>query len=169
MKSLWLIPLLSAGIADAQVLSQQFLEREIEWVNYYSRQYAVPAELVAAVIDVESAWRPDLVSPSGAAGLMQLMPATAFRFGVTNQFQIDENIRGGVAYLAYLTQQFGGDLRLVAAAYYAGEQRIRKLGLACAAPEIYRYVLAVQRSYTARRMVTASSEPRLTKGMPQNP
>jgi len=52
------------------------------------------------------------------------MPPTAFTFGVTNRFRIEENIRGGVAYLAYLMRRFEGELRLVAAAYYAGEKRI---------------------------------------------
>jgi soluble lytic murein transglycosylase-like protein len=84
---------------------------------------------------------------------MQLMPATAYQFGVANRFHVEENIRGGVAYLAHLMGQFGGELRLVTAAYYAGEKRIRKLGLNSADPAIYRYVLAVQRSYRMRRAV----------------
>jgi len=135
------------------------MEREIAWARYYARQYGVPSELVAAVIDVESAWQPDAVSKKGAAGLMQLMPATAYRFGVNNRFQIEENIRGGVAYLAYLMREFGGDFRLVAAAYYAGEERIRKLRLACADSDVYRYVTAVQRAYRLRQMATLTSPP----------
>jgi hypothetical protein len=63
---------------------------------------------------------------------MQLTSPAAFAFGVTNRFLIEENIRGGVAYLAYLIRQFVGELRLVAAAYYAGETRIQKQGLRCA-------------------------------------
>jgi len=59
----------------------------------------VPVELVDAVIQVESGWNPFAVSMKGAAGLMQLMPATAIRFGVHDRFNIEENIRGGVAYL----------------------------------------------------------------------
>jgi soluble lytic murein transglycosylase-like protein len=125
----------------------------IQWADYYARAYGVPPTFVAAIIDVESAWRPYAVSVKGAAGLMQLMPATAYQFGVENRFHVEGNIRGGVAYLAQLMRQFNGDLRLVAAAYYAGEQRIRKLRLNCADPDIYRYVLAVQRSYRMRQMV----------------
>ena len=79
---------------------------------------------------------------------MQLTAPTAFTFGVTNRFRIEENIRGGVAYLAYLSRQFEGELRLVAAAYYAGEQRIKKQGLTCADADIYRYVCLVQRFYS---------------------
>jgi soluble lytic murein transglycosylase-like protein len=125
----------------------------VKWADYYARAYGVPPSFVAAIIDVESAWRPHAVSAKGAAGVMQLMPATAYQFGVENRFHVEENVRGGVAYLAHLMRQFTGDLRLVAAAYYAGEKRIRKLGLNCADPAIYRYVMAVQRSYRIRQAV----------------
>ena len=125
----------------------------VRWADYYARAYGVPPAFVAAIIDVESAWRPHAVSAKGASGVMQLMPATAYQFGVANRFHAEENIRGGVAYLAHLMWRFGGELRLVAAAYYAGEMRIRKLGLNCADPAIYRYVMAVQRSYRIRQAV----------------
>jgi soluble lytic murein transglycosylase-like protein len=124
------------------------------WADYYSQMYGVPLEFVQAVIDIESAWQPYVVSAKGAAGVMQLMAPTAFIFGVTNRFRVEENIRGGVAYLAYLIRQFGGDLRLVAAAYYAGEQRIKRKGLQCADVEICRYVREVQRLF-ARRQAAA--------------
>jgi soluble lytic murein transglycosylase-like protein len=110
-------------------------------------------EFVQAIIDVESAWQPNVVSPKGAAGLMQLMPPTAAIFGVTNRFRVEENIRGGVAYLAYLIRLFEGELRLVAAAYYAGEKPIKKRGLAYADPAVYLYVSQVQRLYRNRQMV----------------
>ena len=73
---------------------------EMCWADYYARVYSVPLEFVQAVIDVESAWHPYLISSRGAAGLMQLTAPTASTFGVTNRFLIEENIRGGVAYLA---------------------------------------------------------------------
>src|SRR6266568_637090 len=94
------------------------------WAAYYAAVYRVPVELVEAVIDVESGWNPYAVSPKGAVGLMQLMPKTAFRFGVRNRFWVEDNIRGGVAYLAWLMTLFKGDLRLVMAAYVAGQDRI---------------------------------------------
>ena len=68
------------------------------WVAYYAAAYSVPVELVASIIDEESSWNPYAVSPRGAVGIMQLMPATAVRFGVRNRFIAQENIRGGVAY-----------------------------------------------------------------------
>jgi soluble lytic murein transglycosylase-like protein len=154
---IFLLPL-AASVCQAQSTVFSSSPEQVtgrQWARYYAGQYSVPYELVAAIIDVESAWQPDAVSDKGAAGLMQLMPATAYRFGVTNRFQIEENIRGGVAYLAYLMQQFRGDFRLAVAAYYAGETPIRKLGLADAG--VYRYVKAVERSYRLRRMIPATT------------
>ena len=137
--------------------STALLKVEMCWADYYSRAYGVPVAFVQAVIDVESAWQPSVVSPKGAAGIMQLMPPTAFTFGVTNRFRVEENIRGGVAYLSYLNRQFRGDLRLVAAAYYAGEARIKKLGLRCGDPDICRYVREVQRLFARRQAARTAS------------
>jgi hypothetical protein len=78
--------------------------------------------LVAAVIRVESAWRPGAVSPKGARGLMQLMPATARRLGVTRSFDPAQNVRGGARYLSLLADRFGEhEVEKVLAAYNAGE------------------------------------------------
>jgi soluble lytic murein transglycosylase-like protein len=140
------------------------LDIEMCWADYYARAYGVPVELVQAVIDVESAWHPYVVSTKGAAGLMQLTAPTAFTFGVTNRFRLEENIRGGVAYLAYLIRQFDGELRLVAAAYYAGEERIKKQGLSCADADIYRYVRQVQRFFLSRQMVARTAARYSTRG-----
>src|ERR1035441_4841535 len=96
-------------------------EYEERCASYYSHLYGVSPALVRAIIQVESAWQPGVVSSKGAMGLMQLMPATAQHFGVAHPFYIDENVRGGVAYLAELQELFRGDLRLVIAAYAAGE------------------------------------------------
>jgi soluble lytic murein transglycosylase-like protein len=115
--------------------------------DYYAAVYRVPPELVHAIIEVESAWQPRAVSNKGAAGLMQLMPATAANFGVTNRFEIEQNIRGGVAYLARLLKLFNGDLRLVTAAYVAGEERILSVGLRYSNAEVFAYVSKVARLY----------------------
>ena len=148
----------------ARATPATLIEVEMCWADYYARAYRVPLEFVQAVIDVESAWQPYAVSAKGAAGLMQLMPPTAFAFGVTNRFRVEENIRGGVAYLAYLNRQFEGDLRLVAAAYYVGEQRIQKQGLRCADRDICRYVREVQRLFRKRQVVAATTVLNSTKG-----
>jgi soluble lytic murein transglycosylase-like protein len=164
MKQAVLLPLLCLCHAGAQGLHAT----ASAWADYYARVYGVPAEFVKAVIDVESGWRPEVISTKGAAGLMQLTPPAAFTFGVTNRFRIDENIRGGVAYLAHLMRLFDGELRLVAAAYYAGETRIQKTGLDCADPDICRYVAAVERFYRKRRLAaTGSDRSEFVKGASQ--
>jgi soluble lytic murein transglycosylase-like protein len=150
--------------ACATTPAASVLDIEMCWADYYARAYGVPLEFVQAVIDVESAWRPNVLSAKGAAGLMQLTVPTAFTFGVTNRFQVEENIRGGVAYLAYLIRRFEGELRLVAAAYYAGEKRIQRQGLRCADADIYRYVCEVQRFYLKRQMVAKTTDRHSTKG-----
>ena len=124
-------------------------EYEERCVAYYAHQYGVSPALVRAVIQVESAWQPGAVSPKGAMGLMQLMPATAQHFGVVHPFYIHENVRGGIAYLAELQELFHGDLRLVMAAYAAGERQIRPRGLSYSSEEVYAYVQRIAQQYRA--------------------
>ena len=85
----------------------------------------VSPALVLAVIGIESGGRVDAVSPAGARGLMQLIPDTAARFGVTDSTDPEQNIRGGVAYLDWLMQEFDRDPLMVLAAYNAGEGAVR--------------------------------------------
>ncbi|WP_373635131.1 lytic transglycosylase domain-containing protein [Yoonia sp. SS1-5] len=86
----------------------------------------VSPALVLAVIAVESAGRTDVTSHAGAEGLMQLMPATAARFGVSDSMNAGQNIQGGVAYLAWLLDHFDGDPVMALAGYNAGEGNVRK-------------------------------------------
>src|SRR5712692_9699385 len=76
---------------------QRERDTAMQWADYYAGVFRVPLELVHAIIQVESSWQPHAVSNKGAAGLMQLMPATAVTFGVTNRVEVEQNIRGGVA------------------------------------------------------------------------
>ncbi len=85
----------------------------------------VSPALVLAVMGIESAGRKDAVSSAGATGLMQLMPATAERFGVADRTDPVQNIKGGVAYLDWLMGEFNGDPLMVLAAYNAGEGAVR--------------------------------------------
>lgn len=124
----------------------------MQWADYYATAYRVPPDLVHAIIEVESAWQPHAVSNKGAAGLMQLMPATAATFNVTNRFEVEQNVRGGIAYLARLLRLFNGDLRLVTAAYVAGENRILSAGLSYSNPEVFAYVTKVARLYRQKRL-----------------
>src|SRR5690606_11256539 len=81
----------------------------------------VEEAVVRAIMHAESAFNPNALSRAGAQGLMQLMPATARRFGVVNAYDPSQNIQGGVEYLAWLLKRFNGDLTLAAAGYNAGE------------------------------------------------
>lgn len=89
-----------------------------------SDETAIDPALLMAVITSESSGNPNAVSHAGAEGLMQLMPATAERFGVTDSFDPEQNIRGGAAYLKFLLDRYDGDVWRAAAAYNAGEGRI---------------------------------------------
>jgi len=99
-----------------------------EAVDRISASHSLPPQLVHSVIKVESNYNPSAVSPKGAQGIMQLMPATARRFGVANAFDPIENIEGGARYLKYLLDLYGGDYRLALAAYNAGEGAVEKYG-----------------------------------------
>lgn len=89
-------------------------------------QHGVDESIVRAIIHAESSFNPNALSRVGAQGLMQLMPATARRFGVNNAFDATQNIRGGVQYLAWLLRRYNGDLTLAAAGYNAGEGAVDK-------------------------------------------
>jgi soluble lytic murein transglycosylase-like protein len=97
-------------------------------ITEHARRQQVAADLVRAVIQVESAFNPVAVSSKGAMGLMQLMPATARELGVRNPFDPDQNIRGGVAYLRRLLDRYDGNVELALAAYNAGMGNVEKYG-----------------------------------------
>ncbi len=90
--------------------------------------YGVEEAVVRAIIHAESAYRPHVQSNKGAQGLMQLIPATAKRFGVNDSFDPAQNINGGVQYLSWLMRRYKQDLTLAAAAYNAGEGAVDRYG-----------------------------------------
>lgn len=138
---------LMISVCQAQ-RGQSSVRLEAEYyVSAYAQHYRLPVELVRAIIRQESDWRACAVSSKGAVGLMQLMPVTAMRLGVVNRCDIDQNVSGGIRYLAWLRQQFRDDLRLVVAAYYAGEDVISKRGLAYRNPGVIAYVRKVRSLY----------------------
>jgi soluble lytic murein transglycosylase-like protein len=132
------------------------------FVRQYAGHYRVSPELVAALIDVESRWNPRAISVKGAMGLMQLMPATARRFGAFNPFDVEQNIAAGTRYLTVLMWEFHGDLRLVVAAYYAGEHGIAREQLNYHNPDVVAYVLAVRRQFMIRKYGPMRPQRRLT-------
>jgi soluble lytic murein transglycosylase-like protein len=91
-------------------------------------QYQVPEALLHAVITIESAYDPNATSRAGAVGLMQLMPATARRYGVTNRRNPTANLSGGTRYLKDLLIRFDSDIKLALAGYNAGENAVEKFG-----------------------------------------
>ncbi|SDQ49787.1 lytic transglycosylase domain-containing protein [Pseudoxanthomonas sp. CF125] len=108
-----------------------------------ARDYGVDEAIVRAIIHAESSFNPMALSHAGAQGLMQLMPATARRFGVTNAYDAGQNIRGGVQYLAWLLKRFNGNLTLAAAGYNAGEGAVDRHGGVPPYQETQRYVARV--------------------------
>ena len=123
------------------------------------------ADLLRAIVHVESRFDPNAVSPKGAMGLMQLIPSTARRFGVNDTFHPAQNIEGGVLYLKYLMKLYNGDERLALAAYNAGEGAVAKYNGIPPYPETQNYVYQVgkklgQSREAERRAKAAAPEAR---------
>jgi soluble lytic murein transglycosylase-like protein len=97
-------------------------------VDQAAANTGIDPALVHALITAESGYNPSALSRAGAMGLMQLMPQTAKRYGVSNAFDPQENIQAGTRYLRDLLAMFNGDLRLAIAAYNAGEHAVIKYG-----------------------------------------
>ena len=115
-------------------------------INSKCQKYGVDPTLVKAVIKAESNFNPSAVSPKGARGLMQLMPSTATDMSVADIFDPEQNIDGGVRYLRYLLDNFGGDVELSVAAYNCGQGRVIRNGNAVPRiPETQNYVKKVMR------------------------
>ena len=93
-------------------------------IDRCAEKYNVDNELIRAMIQVESGWNTDAVSNKGAQGLMQLMPRTAAMLGVTDPFDAEQNIEGGVRYISDLTDKYRGDIEKALAAYNAGPARV---------------------------------------------
>jgi soluble lytic murein transglycosylase len=132
-------------------------------VQHYAARYRVPPELIAALIDVESRWNPRALSNKGAMGLMQLMPDTARRYGAVQPFDVEQNIAAGTRYVTTLMWEFHGDLRLVAAAYNAGDHWVGQKQLNYRNPDVIAYVEAVRRQYVMRKQAAERPSRRETR------
>ncbi|MFA9397058.1 MAG: lytic transglycosylase domain-containing protein [Clostridiaceae bacterium] len=124
-------------------------------INNASEKYRVDSNLIKSIINQESSFNPNAVSPAGAQGLMQLMPATASSLGVNNSFDINENINAGTKYIKSLLDNFNGDVSLALAAYNGGIGNMQNRGVRTAS-DIYKmpsetqnYVEKVMSSYNS--------------------
>jgi soluble lytic murein transglycosylase-like protein len=97
-------------------------------IRFYGKQHGVDPYLIFCLMSQESKFSKGAVSPKGAQGLMQLMPGTAARYGVTNPYDIAQNISGGTRYLKDLLTMFNGRIDLALAGYNAGENAVIKYG-----------------------------------------
>ncbi len=116
-------------------------------IHSASHKYGVNANLIKAVITAETCFRPRARSHKGAAGLMQLMPATARRWGVTNRYNVAQNIHGGTLYLSWLLKRYRGSVRHAVAAYNSGEGTVDKYGLQVPYRETQRYLRQVMNAF----------------------
>lgn len=121
------------------------------YVDAAAARYSVDEPLVQAIIHAESYYNPVAVSSAGAVGLMQLMPATAKRFGINDRQNPEQNINGGVRYFSKLMALFKGDLSLSLAAYNAGENAVKRYGGIPPYPETQNYVRKVLKLYSKYR------------------
>ena len=131
-------------------------------VEQTAQRYQVDPKLIRAIIQVESDFDSRAVSNKGAMGLMQLIPATAQRFGVSNPFNAKQNIEGGVNYLKYLLDLLDGDVTLSLAAYNAGEHAVLRKGGVPKYTETVNYVRKVRGLYepgSESDAVTARTKP----------
>jgi soluble lytic murein transglycosylase-like protein len=97
-------------------------------IEHAAQSAALEPNLLRAVIVVESGFNTRAVSKRGAVGLMQLMPDTATRFGISNRYDAKQNVHAGARYLKFLIDRFGNNVRLALAAYNAGEEAVDRNG-----------------------------------------
>lgn len=112
----------------------------------HAKNNSLAPELVAAVVETESQYRPNAKSPVGARGLMQLMPKTGYWMGAKNLTDPEQNVQAGTKYLRYLNERFKGDPTKVIAAYNAGEGNVRKFGGVPPFKETRNYVVKVNKN-----------------------
>lgn len=129
---------------DAYLARQSPTQRDIaRLIRKVAPRYQVDARLALAIAMAESNLNANAVSPKNAQGVMQLIPATLVRFGVTRPFDAEQNIKGAMAYLSWLDKRFAGDWHLVAAAYNAGEGSVDRYGGVPPYAETQQYVRRV--------------------------
>lgn len=138
--------------ASCTGLTEKTMAQRASWyaplIRKHALQNRLSPQLVNAVMRVESCYDPHAVSRVGARGLMQLMPATAIELGVTNSFDPEQNISGGVRYLARMMDRFNHDVRLALAAYNAGPEAVSAYRDVPPYPETTSYVRRILKLYS---------------------
>lgn len=154
---------LAQGLAAASAADLRKLYHPI--VKQVAGKHGLDPELVHIVIRAESNYDVFAVSPAGAMGLMQLMPATAYQYGVKNVFDAAQNIEGGVRYLKDLVALYKGQKNqttLVLAAYNAGQEAVRKYRGVPPYPETRSYIAGIMRTYK-KSTITAKNPTYMVK------
>ena len=152
------VPLQPVVEASAQASSQTTGDLRT-MIDRIAGEQGVENSLVHSVIRAESNYNPNAISPKGAQGLMQLIPSTARRFGVSNTFDPAENILGGVRYLRFLLDYYQGDYAKTIAAYNAGEGAVDKYKGIPPFSETRNYVYQVAKNLKTARQSTPSAAP----------
>jgi hypothetical protein len=142
-------PVVSAPLAKPQALKPQDLKAVI---NAISDRHQLDPDFISSVIHAESGFNPRAVSPKGAQGLMQLMPGTASKLGVTNAFDPRANVEGGTRYLSELLERYNFDVIKALAAYNAGPHRVQQYGGVPPYYETRTYVARIVRDYNRKKI-----------------
>lgn len=146
-------------VSELASLGQQFWStgnaRIDNLIRYYGGQYGVDPYLIYCTMAQESSFTVGATSPKGAQGLMQLMPGTAARYGVTNPYDVAQNIKGGTRYLKDLLKMFNGRVDLALAGYNAGEGAVMRYGNTIPPyTETRNYVRLIMKRYTSKKQIS---------------
>ena len=149
-----------ARMAKPQSLKPQDLN---EVINTISDRHHIDPDFISSVIHAESGFNPRAVSPKGARGLMQLMPGTASKLGVSNAFDPSANVEGGTRYLTELLQRYHFDVIKALAAYNAGPLRVQQYGGVPPYHETQAYVARIVRDYNRKKIAQRKAAAAATK------
>jgi len=154
------IPIDTVGGAAVDAVWSTGNVRVDNLVRYYGNKYGVDPYLIFCLMSQESRFTASATSPKGAQGLMQLMPGTAARYGVTNPYDMSQSIMGGTRYLKDLLKMFNGRIDLALAGYNAGEGAVMKYGYTVPPyQETRNYVRLISARYAKKKPARSVTKP----------